>query len=64
MQIIEETGRYSEIEQLEGARYVSVSEAAERILAYDIVDNNLQVYHLEVRREGYHNVHLQELPAP
>ncbi len=40
MEIVEETGRYNEIEQFQDARYVSASEAAWRILAFDIVDND------------------------
>ncbi len=38
MEIVEETGRYNEIEQFQDARYVSASEAAWRILSFDIVD--------------------------
>ncbi len=40
MEIVEETGRYKDIEQFQDARYVSASEAAWRILAMYIVDND------------------------
>ncbi len=38
MEMVEEIGRYNEIEQFQAARYVSSSEAAWRILVFDIVD--------------------------
>ncbi len=60
MEIVEETGRYNEIEQFQDARYVSASEAAWRILAFEIVDNNPPVYRLEVHREGHHTVRFRE----
>ncbi len=66
MEIVEETGRYNEIEQFQHARYVSASEASWRILAFDIVDNDPPVYRLEVHAEGHHTVHFresEELPA-
>ncbi len=57
MQIVEETGRDNEIAQLQDARHVSASEAACRILAFDIVDNHPTVYRLEVHTEGNHTVY-------
>ncbi len=66
MEIVEETGRYSEIEQFQDARYVSASEAAWRILAFDIADSDPSVYRLDVHTEGHHSVFFregEELPA-
>ncbi len=66
MEIVEETGRYNEIDQFQDARYVSASEAAWRILAFDIVDNYPPVYRLEMHTEGHHAVLFregEELPA-
>ncbi len=57
MEIGEKTGRCNEIEQLQDARYVSASEAAWRILPFDIVDNDPPVYRLEVHRERPHTVY-------
>ncbi len=47
-EIVEETGRYNEIEQFQYTLYVSASEDAWRILAFDIVENDPPVYGLEV----------------
>ncbi len=44
MQIVVETGNDNEIQQFQDARCVSAAEAAWRILAYDIVDNDPSVY--------------------
>ncbi len=63
---MEETDRYNDIEQFRDARYVSASEAARRILAYDILDNDPCAYRLEVHTEGHHTASFQEgqeLPA-
>ncbi len=60
MEIVEETGRYNEIEQFRDARYVSASEAAWRFLAFGIVDNDPPVYRLEVHTEGHHTVYFRE----
>ncbi len=63
MEIVEETGRYYEIEQFQDARYVSASEAAWRILAFDIVDNDPPVYRLEVHTEGHHTVYFERVKS-
>ncbi len=60
MEIVEDSGRYNEIEQFQSARYVSASEAAWRILACDIIDNDPPVYRLEVRTEEHHTVYFRE----
>ncbi len=60
MEIVEENGRYSDIEQFQDARYVSASEAAWRILAFDIVDNHPPVYRLKVHTEGHHTAYFRE----
>ncbi len=57
MERFQETGGYNEIEQFQGAPYVSASEAAWRILACDIIDNDPPVYRLEVHTEGHHTVY-------
>ncbi len=60
MEIVEESGRYNEIEQFQDARYVSASESAWRILAFDIVENDPSVCRLEMHTEGHHTVYVQE----
>ncbi len=52
--------------QFQDARYVSASEAAWSILAFDIVDNEPPVYRLEVHTEGHQIVYFregEEMPA-
>ncbi len=60
MEIVEETGRYNAIQQFKDARNVSASEAAWRILAFDIVDNEPPVHRLKVHAAGHHTVYFRE----
>ncbi len=60
MEIVEETGQNNEIEQFKVARQMSASKAAWRILAFDIVDKDTPVRHLEVHTEGHHTVLFRE----
>ncbi len=55
MDIDEERGRYSEIEQLEDARCVSASSSSRRFLAFEIINETDQTaYRLEVHTERHH----------
>ncbi len=60
MQIIEDTGKCDEIAHFQDARYVSASEAAWRLLGFDLVDNDPAVYRLEVHTPDNYAVYFRE----
>ena len=57
---IAESGRINEIELFQDARYVSASEAAWRILGFDIVKNYPPVVRPEVHTENHHTIYFRE----
>lgn len=60
MEIMAENDRYDEISNFQDARYVSASEAAWRLLSFDIVDRLPPVLRLEVHLENHHTVCFEE----
>ncbi len=58
----QEDGRdVNEIDQFIDARCISASEAAWRIMAFEIVTNEPSVVHLEVHLDGKQNVYFREV---
>ncbi len=60
MQIVQETGRYNEISQIQDAWHVSASGAVWNVLVFNIVDNHPTVYRFESHTEGNHTVRFRE----
>ena len=60
MEITAEKESYDEISNFQDARYVFASEAAWRILSFDIVDRNPPVVRLAVHLSNHYTVYFEE----